>query len=63
MDNTKPSIGLEAAVVCRNLSKQEESLARFRCVVRYSEFKNEWTLVALRVGSLDAEQWYTPNVR
>ena len=52
-----------AAVVGRDVAKQEEYLARFRCVVKYSEFKKAWSLVALDVGSTDPEQWYTSNVK
>jgi hypothetical protein len=52
-----------ATVVGRDVAKQEEYLARFRCVVKYSEFKKAWSLVALDVGSTDPEQWYTSNVK
>jgi len=52
-----------AAVVGRDVAKQEEYLARFRCVVKYSEFKKAWSLVALDIGSTDPEQWYTSNVK
>jgi hypothetical protein len=37
--------------------------ARLRCVLKYSEFKKEWNVVALDVGPADSEQWYTSNVR
>jgi hypothetical protein len=36
---------------------------RFRCVVKYSEFSRQWSVVALDVGSADAEEWYTSNVK
>jgi hypothetical protein len=43
--------------------KQEAFLAKFRCIVQYSEFKKEWSVVALDVGSINPERWETSNVR
>ena len=50
-----------AAVVGPNLSTP--SVARFRCVVKYSEFKKAWSVIALDMGSIDVEQWNTNNVK
>ena len=44
-----------AAVVGPDLSRQDEYRLRFRCVVKYGEFKKEWSVVALDVGSTDPE--------
>lgn len=52
-----------AAVVGRDLSRQDGYVGRFRCVVKYSDFKKEWSVTALDVGSIDPEQWYTSNVK
>jgi hypothetical protein len=52
-----------ASVVGGVMVGQDEKLFRFRCVVRYSEFKKEWTVVAIDAGTVDPEQWLTGNVK
>jgi hypothetical protein len=52
-----------AAVVGPGLAWQDEISLRFRCVVKYSEFKKDWSVVALDVGSIDPEQWFGSKVR
>lgn len=52
-----------AAVLGNGMARQEKYLARFRCIVKYSEFKKEWSVIALDAGSIDPEQWYTANVK
>lgn len=37
--------------------------ARLRSVVKYDEFKKEWTVVALDVGSPNSDTWNSSNVR
>lgn len=51
-----------AAVVGPGLASPVESLLRFRCVAKYSDFKKEWSVVAFDVGSLDPELWFTSHV-
>lgn len=51
-----------AAVVGLGFATQEEILLRFRCVVKYSEFKKEWSVVAFDMGSINPEQWFTSRV-
>jgi len=36
---------------------------RLRCILKYSDFKKEWTVIALDVGPRDSEQWNSTNVR
>lgn len=36
--------------------------SRLRAVVKYSDFKKEWSVAALDVGSAEPERWYTSNV-
>jgi hypothetical protein len=52
-----------ARVVGSGLAIQDEAQFRFRCVVRYSEFKKEWGVVAIDAGSVTPEQWFTSNVK
>lgn len=51
-----------AAVVGPDLVRLADRF-RFRCVVKYSEFNKQWSVVALDVGSIDPEQWGTANVK
>jgi len=37
--------------------------ARLRCIIKYSDFKKEWSVVAMDFGSLDPEKWYSSNVK
>lgn len=43
--------------------QQPERTFRFRCVVRYSDFKKEWSVVAIDAGRIDPESWFTQNVK
>jgi hypothetical protein len=52
-----------AAIIGHDLAPQEESVMRFRCIVKYSEFNKKWSVVALDTGSIDPERWYTSHVR
>ncbi len=52
-----------AVTVGGGLAGQVEQDFRYRCVLRYSEFKKEWNIVAIDSGSLDPERWFTENVR
>lgn len=52
-----------ASVVGGAMAGQDEQRFRFRCVVRYSEFKKEWSVVAIDAGTVDPEQWLTGNVK
>ncbi|MCX6629482.1 MAG: hypothetical protein NTW28_17840 [Candidatus Solibacter sp.] len=51
-----------AAVVGPDLVRLADRF-RFRCVVKYSEFNKQWSVVALDIGSIDPEQWGTANVK
>jgi hypothetical protein len=51
-----------AAAMGIDLSTPEKMALRFRCVVKYSEFKKEWSVVGLDLGSIDPEQWYSSHV-
>lgn len=37
--------------------------ARLRCIIKYSDFKKEWSVVAIDFGSLDPEKWYSSKVK
>ncbi len=50
------------AVVGAPLVRTDEAAQRFRCIVKYSEFKKTWSVVAYDIGSLEPEQWFTSNV-
>jgi hypothetical protein len=45
-----------------SLATAEESLLRFRCVLRYSDFKKEWAVVACDLGSIEPERWFGDKV-
>jgi hypothetical protein len=46
-----------------NEPARQEPLQSFRCIVRYNEFNKTWRVVALDLGSIEDEKWYTSNVR
>jgi hypothetical protein len=52
-----------AKVLGSDFTLQEEQPFRFRCVLTYSEFKKEWSVVAIDAGTVNPEQWLTNNVK
>lgn len=57
-------IPTSAAVVAgAGMAGQDQEKFRFRCVVRYSDFKKEWSVVAIDAGSVDPERWFTDHVK
>ena len=52
-----------AKVLGGDVVGQEEQPFRFRCVLKYSEFKKEWSVVAIDAGTVNPEQWLTNNIK
>lgn len=58
----RPALTEAARVVGPEFTRDYEQMFRFRCVIKYSEFSKQWSVVALDVGSLQPETWFTKNV-
>src|ERR1017187_1866379 len=52
-----------AKVLGSEVVGQEEQPFRFRCVLKSSEFKKEWSVVAIDAGTVNPEQWLTNNIK
>lgn len=52
-----------AALLGPELMQQLEESNRFRAVIRLDQFTNKWVVVALDVGSIRADHWYSSNVK
>lgn len=48
--------------VAAGILNEDRRAMRFRCVVRYSQFTKEWSVIALDMGSIDPERWFTTKV-
>lgn len=52
-----------AAVVGPSFASLQERRFRFRSVIKYNQFKSEWVVVTIDIGSMDVEKWDSSNVK
>lgn len=45
------------------LASQQERRLRFRSVLKLDQFKHQWDVVAVDIGSMDVDRWDSSNVK